>query len=98
MSISDQDMAHLKTLARLELSPEETQALKGDLNNILGYFEKLNELDTEGVSELARPVSSHNVFRADTIRPGLSQHEALALAVEYEEGFFKVPRTVDIGE
>ncbi len=95
MSISDQGMEHLKTLARLKLGDEETQALKDDLNKILAYFEQIRDLDTEGVEELARPIDSFNVFREDILEQGLTQQEALALATEAEEGFFKVPRTID---
>lgn len=95
MSISDQEMEHLKTLARLELSAEETQGLKEDLNKILGYFEQIRDLDTARVEELARPVASMNVFREDQARPSLPPGEALELAVEAHEGFFKVPRTVE---
>ena len=96
--LSDAEMAHLKTLARLELSPEETEKLKGDLNSLLNYFESLSELDTEGVSELARPLELRNVFREDAVRPGLTPEDGKRLAVESENGFFKVPRTVDSGE
>lgn len=93
--ISDAEMEHLKDLARLELSPEETASLKEDLNKILTSFEQLRELDTEGIIELTRPVHSTNVFHEDVVRPGLSQEEALKLSVEEEDGFFKVPRTVE---
>ncbi len=96
--LSFQEMEHLKTLARLELRGDETEALKGDLNKLLGFFEQLSELDTEGVDELVRPISSANVFRDDTPRAGLTQRETEALATESEGGFFKVPRTVDTGE
>ena len=95
MSISDKEMTHLKTLARLELSPEETLALKDDLNKILESFEQIRHLDTDNVEELARPVATQNVFREDVITPPLPREVALALATEEEEGFFKVPRTVD---
>lgn len=97
-TLSDAEMTHLKTLARLELSDAETEALKGDLNKLLTYFERLSELDTEGAEELARPVATANVFREDTARGGLSQEAATGLAVEAENGFFKVPRTVEGGE
>ena len=93
--ISDEEMTHLKTLARLEIGPEETQGLKDDLNAILHYFEQLRALDTEGVNELVRPLPSHNVFRDDEVKPSLTQEEALGLAVEEEAGHFKVPRTVE---
>lgn len=96
--LSDQEMEHLKTLARLELSDGETEALRGDLNALLGFFERLSELDTDGVPELQRPVERANVFREDTRHTGLTSEDALALAVEAQDGFFKVPRTVDTGE
>jgi aspartyl-tRNA(Asn)/glutamyl-tRNA(Gln) amidotransferase subunit C len=98
MTISDKDMEHLKTLARLELSPEETAALKHDLNAMLGYFEQIKTLETNGVEELARPIDVYNVFREDVIQPSLPHETAMKLAVEGEEGYFKVPRTVDAGE
>ena len=94
-TITDEEMAHLKTLARLEIDTEETLRLKADLNKILGYFEQIRDLDTEGVAELVRPTPSQNVFRDDVVRPSLSQAEALGLAVEEENGYFKVPRTVE---
>ena len=94
-TISDEKMTHLKTLARLEIDPEETQHLKEDLNKILGYFEQIRMLDTQGVEELVRPTPSQNVFREDEVLPSLSQEDALSLAVEEEEGYFKVPRTVE---
>lgn len=95
MNISDQDMTHLKLLARLELSQEETERLKGDLSAILGYFEQLKDLDTAGVEELARPIETENVFREDVILPPLPHETVMALAVQTEGGFFKVPRTVE---
>ena len=96
--LSDAELDHLKTLARLELSPAENGALKGDLNKLLTYFDRLSELDTEGVEELARPVVLSNVFREDTVQEGLGQQGAASVAVESENGFFRVPRTVDGGE
>ncbi len=93
--ISDQEMEHLKLLARLELSAEETQALKADLNAILAYFAELGDLDTEGVEPLVRPIDAMNLFRDDQIRESLPQDAALGLAIEAQDGFFKVPRTVE---
>lgn len=96
--ISDAEMTHLKTLARLELSAEETEGLKGDLNRLLEYFDTLSQLDTEGVDELARPVAVDSVFRDDVVQRGLEPDAARALGVATENGFFRVPRTVDGGE
>lgn len=88
-------MLHLKTLARLELDEAETETLKGDLNTILAYFGELQELDTEGVDELVRPVFSENVFRDDQVESGLDREAVAGLAAEMEEAFFKVPRTLE---
>jgi aspartyl-tRNA(Asn)/glutamyl-tRNA(Gln) amidotransferase subunit C len=96
--LTDAEMEHLKTLARMKLTDAETDTLRDDLNQLLGYFELLSELDTEGVEELARPVALHNVFRDDVVVRGLEPQIAQGLAVEGEDGFFKVPRTVDGGE
>lgn len=98
MSISDKDMQHLKTLARLELSQEETESLKHDLNAMLGYFDQIKNLETDSVEELARPIDVYNVFREDVVQPSLSHETAMKLSVEQEGGYFKVPRTVDSGE
>ncbi|MEM6429993.1 MAG: Asp-tRNA(Asn)/Glu-tRNA(Gln) amidotransferase subunit GatC [Deinococcota bacterium] len=98
MSITTEEMEHLKRLARLELSAEETEHLKGDINKTLDYFTLLNELDTDGVEELVRPVQSVNVFRADKVVPTLTHEDAMSVAIEHEDGFYKVPRTVDTGE
>ena len=87
-TLSDAEMEKLKTLARLELSTAETEAVKHDLNKILESFESLRALDTETVEELVRPVSSANMFRDDVPRAGLEHEEAVALGVE-EEGFLR---------
>ncbi len=91
--LSDAEMEKLKTLARLELSADETQALKEDLNKILESFESLKTLHTEHVEELVRPTVSANVFREDAPRAPLERDEALGLGRE-EDGFFRVPRTL----
>lgn len=96
--ISDAEMAHLKTLARLELSDAETEGLKEDLNRLLEYFDTLSQLDTEGVDPLAHPVEVGNTFREDAVHRGLEPRAAQALGVETENGFFRVPRTVEGGE
>ena len=93
--ITDDDLQHLMTLARLELKPGEMEKVKADLNSILGYFEQLSELDTEGIEELARPIHTENVYREDIPIPPLDQTVALKVGVELEGGFFKVPRTVE---
>ena len=89
------EMAHLKQLARLDLDDTETEQMRGELNAILDYFALLQELDTEGVPEMQRPVALVNVMREDVPGEMFSQTEALSLAPESQDGFIKVPRTVE---
>ena len=89
----DRELIHgLARLARLELTPEEEEVYAHDLANLLGYFEKINSLDTGELPEMARPIELQNRFRADQPVPSLPAAEALAMAPAQEEGFFKVPR------
>jgi aspartyl-tRNA(Asn)/glutamyl-tRNA(Gln) amidotransferase subunit C len=95
MEITPDLIRHLERLSRLELSPEEEAKMEHDLKNIFGFFEKLGELDLEGMPEMARPVDLVNRLRADEPGAVLSQEEALSVAIEQEEGFFKVPRVIE---
>jgi aspartyl-tRNA(Asn)/glutamyl-tRNA(Gln) amidotransferase subunit C len=93
--ITDAEIEHLKTLARLEMNAAETAQAKDDINNILSSFAQLQNLNLEAYPEMPRPVPLVNVLRADESQPGLSQPEAMGTAVESQDGFFKVPRTVE---
>ncbi|GAA5532758.1 Asp-tRNA(Asn)/Glu-tRNA(Gln) amidotransferase subunit GatC [Deinococcus aluminii] len=86
---------HLARLARLELTPEERGAMQTDLNSILGYFEQLRAVDTEGVEEMQRPEDLVNVLREDVPGAVFSPEVVAALAPEMQEGFVRVPRTVE---
>lgn len=94
-TITDAEIAHLKKLARLEMSEAETERAKRDINKILESFEALQKLDLDGLPELPRPVPLTNVMREDVVQPGFTQFEAMSVAVEAEDGFFKVPRIVE---
>lgn len=89
------EMEHLKKLARLDLGEEETATVQSDLNRMLGYFEQLSALGTEGVEEMQRPVALENVMREDEVGEMFSHEEAMRLAPEQQDGFFRVPRTVE---
>ncbi len=95
MRITPELLSHLEDLARLELSDAERETMRADLEKILAYFEKLGELDLEGLEELARPVETGAGLREDRPEPGLSQEEALSNAPEREDGYFKVPRVIE---
>lgn len=95
MEITPDLIRHLERLSRLELSPEEESRMAGDLKKIFDFFEKLGELDTEGLSELARPVELTNVLREDQPGAVLSQEEVLSVAIEAKDGFFVVPKMIE---
>jgi aspartyl-tRNA(Asn)/glutamyl-tRNA(Gln) amidotransferase subunit C len=94
-AITDAEIEHLKTLAKLEMTPEDTSRAKADINAILESFQKLQELNLSQFPEMPRPVPLHNIMRDDEAQTGLEQREAMSVAVDAENGFFKVPRTVE---
>ncbi|NEQ31793.1 MAG: Asp-tRNA(Asn)/Glu-tRNA(Gln) amidotransferase subunit GatC [Leptolyngbya sp. SIO4C5] len=79
-------------LARLELSAEEEQQFTGQLNDILDYFEQLNELDTAAVEPTTRAIEVSNITRGDQLQSFAEREDLLSRAPEREESFFKVPK------
>lgn len=96
-AIDDALLEHLKSLARLEIDPEESAVIERDLNDILGYFALLSDLDTDGVEPLTRPIAVTDAMREDEIEEPLPRDRVAELALEMEEGMIRVPRTVDEG-
>jgi len=68
MKISRQEVEHVARLARLALEPAELDALTGQMDAVLGYVEKLNELDTEGIVPTSHAVPMENAFRSDEVK------------------------------
>ncbi len=94
MALSREEVLHVAELARLSLGPEEVELFTRQLNDILAYVEKLQELDTSGVAPLAHVIPVFNAFREDEVRAGLSLDEALENAPAREEGNFLVPKVI----
>ncbi|WP_342437233.1 Asp-tRNA(Asn)/Glu-tRNA(Gln) amidotransferase subunit GatC [Paenibacillus sp. FSL L8-0436] len=95
MSITVKDVQHVAKLARLQLSPEEEATFTEQMNAILQYAEKLNELDTEHVKPTTHVLQVSNVMRDDVVKESLSQEEAMLNAPEHEDGHFKVPAVLE---
>jgi aspartyl-tRNA(Asn)/glutamyl-tRNA(Gln) amidotransferase subunit C len=95
MKISREEVAHVARLARLALEPAELDALTGQLDAILGYVEKLNELETEGIVPTAHAVPMENAFREDLVLPSLGIDKALQNAPERDGSCFKVPKVIE---
>jgi aspartyl-tRNA(Asn)/glutamyl-tRNA(Gln) amidotransferase subunit C len=98
--ITNADTEHIAKLARLEFSDSEVDQLTGELNNIIGYVDQLNELDVSNVEPLENinEAVQTNVFRPDVSEPSLSVEEALLNAPKSADGFFLVPKVIEKGK
>jgi aspartyl-tRNA(Asn)/glutamyl-tRNA(Gln) amidotransferase subunit C len=94
MEVTDAMIDKLAYLARLEFEPEEKQGIKKDLQRMIGFVEKLNELDLDKVEPLLFVGTETNVFREDEIKGSVSREEALKNAPEHDNKFFKVPKVI----
>ncbi len=95
MAATDLDVKYVAHLARLHLTSDEEQKFGAQLGQILGYIEKLNELDVSGVEPTAHAVPLVNVTRSDAVRPSLTNEDALRNAPAKANGLFIVPKIVE---
>ena len=93
--ISDETIDYVGILAKLELSDEEKENAKKDMESMLDYIDKLNELDTTGVEPMSHVFPVNNVFREDVVTNGDDRENILKNAPEEQEGMFNVPKTFD---
>jgi aspartyl-tRNA(Asn)/glutamyl-tRNA(Gln) amidotransferase subunit C len=90
--ISEEQVRHVASLARLGLTEDEIREMGGQLDAILDSIEKIRELDLVDTPPTANPLNLSNVLRPDEPRPGLSREEALAPAPDPVDDLFAVPR------
>lgn len=93
--ISIEDVQHISNLARLTLNSEEVKASQEQLSHILGYIEKLNQLDTEDVHPTSHVIPIRNVTKADDQKDLFERDEILANAPSSEQGYFEVPQVIE---
>ena len=86
---------HLSRLARLSLSEEEKGLFGSQIDGILTYMEKLNELDTGSVGPTSHVISISNVTRADIAGESLKREDALANAPDHTDKFYRVPKIIE---
>ena len=91
--ISDETIEYVGILAKLELSEEEKEQAKKDMESMLDYIDKLNELDTEGVEPMSHVFPVQNVFREDEVVNGDDRENMLRNAPQKKEGTYRVPKT-----
>jgi aspartyl-tRNA(Asn)/glutamyl-tRNA(Gln) amidotransferase subunit C len=90
MSLTNDEVRHLATLARLGLTDGEADRLQHQLSDILDYFARLAAVDTEGVAPTAYPLDLHNITRDDEPAPPLDPESTLANAPRREGDHFRV--------
>ena len=95
MKITEQDVAYVAGLARLSLTAEELKTMTGQMDAMLGYVDKLNELNTDGIVPTAHAVPMANAFRADQVVSSIGTAAALANAPHGADGCFQVPRVIE---
>ena len=108
MSVTEKDVTRVADLANLELTADERARLVRDLNSILGYIDRLNQLDTSNVAPMAQSSDRFGVdankkgsarfayaSRPDAVKPSLPRDEALRNAPESDGKFFKVPKVIE---
>jgi len=94
MEVNDTLVQQLADLSRLEFSTEEKKEFTGDLQRMITFVEKLNELDTSNVKPLLHLTEDYNVFREDVVKNSISREEALKNAPEATNEYFKVPKII----
>ena len=90
--ISDETMEYVGILAKLELKDEEKESARQDMQKMLDYVDKLNELDTSKVEPMTHIFEMGNVFREDEVTNGDDRDAMLTNAPEVKEGQYKVPK------
>lgn len=94
MALAKEEILHIAKLARLKFLDDEVEKIQHELNEILGYIDILNEVNTENVEPLTQINKNVNNLRTDVIRPSLSVDEVMLNAPESEDGAIIVPKVV----
>lgn len=94
MEVTDAMIEKLALLARLHFADHEKEEIKHDLQRMISFVEKLNELDLESVEPLMHMSDEENVLREDEVKGSISRSDALKNAPLHDERFFKVPKVI----
>jgi len=95
MNIDKATIYKVADLARIEIAEEEVGTLQADMNKILTFMEKLNELDTKNIEPLVYMNPEVNVWREDVVKQDITVSEGLKNAALHNEEFFLVPKILD---
>lgn len=92
--ITDEVMENVEILAKLALSPQEREKTASEMEKMLDYVEKLNELDTQNTEPMTYVMPVENIFRDDEVTNGDCREEMLANAPASKDGQYQVPKTI----
>lgn len=95
MQVNDELVNHLAHLARLEFEAGDKDAIKADLEKVIGFCEQLSQVDTEGVEPLIYMTDDVNVLRKDEITGHLTRDEALMNAPAKDSDYFRAPKVIE---
>ena len=95
MKLSSKEVEYVARLARLNITDKETDKFTAQLNDILGYIDKLNEIDTTGVEPMTHAIAVTNAFREDNIVDSIGTEKSLSNAPDGRGEFFRVPKVID---
>ncbi|RYC67614.1 Asp-tRNA(Asn)/Glu-tRNA(Gln) amidotransferase subunit GatC [Spirosoma sordidisoli] len=95
MKVDSETLQKIAHLARLEVKPDEEEALLSSMNGVLTWMEQLNEVDTTGVEPLTHISPEVNVLRDDVVGQHLSRDQALANSPQHNGQFFEVPKVME---
>ena len=95
MKISSREVEYVANLARLEVTDSEKEKLTAQINDILLYIDKLNELDTKGVEPMSHAIAITNAFREDKILDSIGTENSSTNAPDARGEFFRVPKVID---
>lgn len=95
MKITRKDVAYVAYLARLRFTEKQLELFTEQLNTILSYFDKLQELNTAGIEPSTHAVDMCNAFRDDVVKPSSAIDDTLKNAPAQERNCFKVPKIIE---
>ncbi|MAN05087.1 MAG: Asp-tRNA(Asn)/Glu-tRNA(Gln) amidotransferase GatCAB subunit C [Owenweeksia sp.] len=98
MKLTKEQVEKLAHLARLEFTEEQKESMLNDMDNILGFVEKINGLNLEGIDPLIYMSDEVNVLRKDEVKQETSKDDALKNAPSKDTDYFKVPKIINRGE
>jgi len=95
MALTEDDVARIAHLARIEINDDDRRAMLAQLNDIFAMIEKMQKIDTSGVAPMSHPLGGQQRLRADGVTEANRREENMKNAPEAQDGLFLVPRVVE---